>query len=134
MDVVYVARPGGIRVSGHTAGTTYTITGVEAQACDPTERVVEDVAVTLSGAAESVVDRVDTMWSISTTILEATEWDMWRELFASAGRGDVVVVYPGAIFGPIAVGSIIGYIERHSLTRHGLAGHFAASFVLREPG
>ena len=135
MDITYTARPGGVRVTAHAAGGVYSIHSVEVADCTPRESVQERSVITLDGTGHSVVDRVDTIWQITTDVIDPSDWDDWRELSASAGAGDAVIIHPGSLYGLYDMQSpaIVGYIDGGvQLSRVGQLGHFRAAFSLRE--
>lgn len=134
MDITYTALPGGVRVSGHSAGVPYQISGVHVTVMTPRERVVNrGMVTTLDGTAHAAVDRVDTEWSVTTDIIDADDWDHWRELAASASPSTTVRIDPGDLYG-MQSGDIVGYITGGvQFTRVGELGRFRASFTVREP-
>lgn len=122
-------------MSGHSAGNNYTVSAA-VQGFFPQEKQIGKWVQTLDGEGHGVLDRIETHWQIQTTELEASEWDNWQELFASATPADSVTVNAEDLPGGLPNGNISGTILAGSgrLSAVDKYGRFTASFALREVG
>lgn len=85
--VTYTAVDRDSLVSGHSAGTSYDLDFRAASIARPRKRDVE-ASVSLSGKTETLFNRQDKVWSITTTLVSDADYAQWEEFLDSVAAGE----------------------------------------------
>lgn len=74
-------------IAGHSSGTDYTI-DFNAQALDPSYKVVKNTSQSLGGQTEVMRVRKDAFWDITSDYLEQADLAQWKEFLDSVDAGE----------------------------------------------
>lgn len=82
-------------------------------ACDRKKKTVGQTHTALSGASESVLQRIETEWSIASRPFDVVDLEYWREFGASCANGEEFIADLSDISGaPVA--PFVGRLKRDS--------------------
>lgn len=93
--VTYTAVDRGSLVSGHSDGTSYSLDFRAASINRARGRDAEE-SVSLSGKTETLFNRQDKTWTITTTHVEDADFGQWEEFLDSVAGGESFTLDPYA--------------------------------------
>ncbi len=118
--------------TGHSSGTQYSMEKA-AGPLTPEDRIIKNSWRALGGNEETLLDRIETVWNLTTDWIREAELEFWQEFTASVAAGEQFTFDP---YGTIAVpdAPLTVALENKAIrwARAGSKKIFTVSLTLRE--
>jgi hypothetical protein len=128
-SVTYIAKRR--LIPGRIVGFEYDL-DIEPAVLDLSDEADSSAHISLSGKTETVFNRLDETWSVTTVPLDMAGMLAFREFLASASDGQTITFDPyGTANAPVLRVSAILTSSNHTPIRQGTINLFVYSFTVR---